>query len=190
LISGLNLEAVSSVLSGILPSYMQPKLGYVNEDYSQQVNEITQGTTRWYAIYFITALNLSCTIIFILIYRYRKYLKAQKNQLYEIFELGLFLGIFANIMYHIPSGSRFMIFHNYLAITMFIMLLLKVDLFKDYKIKLYMNSIKYMLIFYCVIQVWLGMDAISPLTIFGNPFLTYIIEMKASVKSIFKSILS
>ncbi len=186
LLSNLSLDTYANVLAELLPSYLAPKLGYINEEYSSLIDANLE-LTSWYAIYFNLMLNYSSTLIFIIAFWFRKILRQFSEQVYSLLVFGLLYGIFSNIIYHIPSGSRFMLIHNFVAILVFSILYAN-GFFENHlkSLSKYFNFIKFSLIFYCVIQFWIGLESISLLTFFGNPILTYLMDSDLSIKSLLK----
>lgn len=110
----LDLEFVRNWISANAPDFIKSKLlGYTSEDYVSQTNDKFQN----YSIAFHIAkyIYIALKLVFISILYFNR--NTFKNEeVYLLFKLFLFFGIFSNILSQIPSGGRYASITNFLLI--------------------------------------------------------------------------
>jgi hypothetical protein len=103
----VEFSALKTLIEAYLPSSLESKESYLNEDYADRVStSLIQ--TNWYIQY--KGLIVKFTTLFLLFYT-RSLIKKgslQLNKYKNILLFGLFLGTAANIVSVVPSGNRFL----------------------------------------------------------------------------------
>lgn len=151
LVSELNIEALNSFLTKIIPSnlFVSKVNGYVDEEYSQKVGLAYDSMSAYVRIFDIItkwAMVFLNTISWTLIIKSKSLLDGRMRY---ILSFVLFFGAIASVVSNIPSGSRFLFISN--ALSIFLFIILYKDMRPNYK--KYCNLATFMLVPYLLIQI-------------------------------------
>ncbi|MFN3952776.1 MAG: EpsG family protein [Thermaurantimonas sp.] len=185
-IKELNLEFVQDRLS-ILPEVFQPRVrGYTNLEYAESIKENIE-MLHWHVK--LAQYSLSIVVysfVFIL------FISLNKNNnshsiLRRLFLFGLFMGSWANISAHIPSGGRFLVLSNSILFACFFLFMAsqyRKNAFVHLK-----NFISIPLAFWIIFSIRIGLDYSGILTLFGNPIITSLVSESTPIIDYIKKLL-
>jgi len=174
------------VLFNKLPGFLSGKKSYIKEEYIEEIDTINQNASLLYK--FASQLG-KYIILLIIIYVYQKsFLKDKINNVLflKVFNLSLFMSIFANLAASFPSGGRFLLLTNMLVLVSFVYFLTlnKATIGIAFK-----NMVSIALIFLIGFEVRIGLEFIGIFYFIGNPIVMLFCEDNTPfidfVKSIF-----
>jgi EpsG family len=185
-IKELNLSTIGDYLSNNLPEIFLPRVkGYTSEDYANEIAD-TYLTANWYAVIYRDILKwVIVAFMTVVFFKGKKFIDNNKN-FDSVFSFTLLLYAIANIFSLVPSGGRFLYLANLCA---FAFILLYVQFAPDLKIikKLITLSVP-ALILYCIVSVRIAFDTMGFFSIFGNPLLTFFIDVDITLIEVAKGL--
>jgi hypothetical protein len=183
----LNLSVIGDYLSNNLPEIFLPRVkGYTNEEYAKEIAD-TYLTANWYAVIYKDILKwVIVGFMTVIFFKGRKYINRNKN-FESIFSFTLFLYAISNTFSLIPSGGRFLYLANLFA---FAFILLYVQFAPGVAtIKRLITLSVPALILYCLVSVRIAFDTMGFFSVFGNPFLTFFIDVDITLIEVAKGLL-
>ncbi len=182
-INTINLDNLKSVLSILPQSYSNRVDLYTNNDYSSEIKELIVNN-NWYAKYYVDFLVWAMNItLFSFYFEYKSLIKSNKLNT-ETFSFILLFASVSNILALIPSGGRFLLVGYMFLLFFYFMNWPKMIPTKFSNMK---NFIFVCLIsIFIIVEIRIGFDSMSIMTVFGNPILSAIIESKSAVISLIK----
>lgn len=174
------LETLFSYLPGVIEKKAN---GYTNDEYIEKVVELNGAGMNWYATFNIAYLNYFTVVAIILCYwKSKDLIKKEYN---SIFSYVLFFLGFAFLVSSIPSMNRFITPGLYLFFSFYILFVanhLNINWLKKFR---YWTS--FGLLICLTVQIRLGFDTISFLSVFTNPLIApFFTEENFSLINIFK----
>lgn len=176
----LDLEIIRNYFEKV-PEVLEKKGSYLNEDYVEKVSEAKEE----FAAHVILARNLikySVFAIAVLMYYYltRYKRKLTKPEVKLVFTVGLFFASFSNMVFSIPSGSRFTTLSDLILLTAFL-LLLNQGIKINKVMKLVLSG---SLLFIIIFKIRAGLDFIGPFLFIGNPIVNWFVEDRPLIDAI------
>lgn len=171
--SNFNIQKLNQLFI-FLPSGISGKTNdYTSDYYLTRVNEFKLLDTNFYISLRYKLVLVAFELLFLFIYfNYKNFLKVKLNT--DLFFLTFILLSFSNLVFSIPPLDRFF---NLGAFFMFIigvnfanfLLINKLNLFK-------FKYISSLLILYLLVEIRIGFDTISIVSIIGNPVTQYFVS--------------
>lgn len=189
-ISQLNLDIMRQYVE-LLPALFQEKvMMYTKEAVVEKFLEEGESPVPlgWHVIlannllrYFVAA-----SLVFLYV-RYVMYKDIFTENLRVFLALGLFFSAFANISALIPSGSRFLVIGDSIAMVAIIIYVAQYpfDDLLNYMLKIISPALAFVVIF----KIRIGFDFIGFSTVFGNPLLALFFQDNEPIIEFIKSIL-
>jgi hypothetical protein len=166
LINEINVSQISNILY-YLPDFLLPRVeSYTNETYIDIITSSQQALASHVKIANTFGRWLLYAWVLILYFN-RKYWQDKYENINKLMGFGLFLGIFALLASHMPSGGRFMTLVNVILFGVFT-LLLSAPVASN-KSKIFQHISIPFLAFYCIFLIRVGFDYIGLSTFMGNP---------------------
>jgi hypothetical protein len=189
-ISQLNLEIIRPYVE-LLPALFQEKvLMYTQEAVVEKYLE--GGGSSVPLGWHVTLANnlLRYFVAFSMAFLYLRYLVYKEiisEKIIVFLALGLFFSAFANISALIPSGSRFLVIGDSIALIAIILYVAKFPF--DELLNFGLKIISPALAFVVVFKIRVGLDFIGFSTVFGNPILALFFQDNEPIIEFIKSIL-
>ncbi len=174
------LETVFSYLPGVIEKKAN---GYTSEDYIEKIGQTKEVGMNWYATF--NSAYLKYFAIFVIILCYWKNRDLIKKEYNSLFSYVLFFLGFAFLVSSIPSMNRFITPGLYLFFSFYILFV--ANNLNTYWLKKYRYWTSFGLLICLVVQIRLGFDTISFLSVFTNPLIApFFTEENFSLINIFK----
>ncbi|ERM83989.1 hypothetical protein P872_01630 [Rhodonellum psychrophilum GCM71 = DSM 17998] len=189
-VSQLNLDLVKQYMS-VLPGLFQEKIMvYTQEAVVERFMEEGESPIplSWHVILANNLLRYFIAAILIFMYvRYIYFRDQISPKILTFLGLSLFFSAFANLSALIPSGSRFLIIGDSIAMVTFIFYAATYteDKWMNYALKVISPALLFVIIF----KFRVGFDFIGLSTVFGNPILALIFDDNLPIIEFVKSIL-
>jgi hypothetical protein len=172
-ISEVDLGFVQDKLSQTLPSIYQPRVqGYFNDEYVEKFQNDADFATVHVKLAGIVSVWLVYVVVFLLYINRKRWINSN-NSAYNLFIMGLILGIFANLARNAPSGGRFMIISNFIFCAS--MILVVSNGFKKIRWLKTNVLLKIMLIYLILFGVRVGLEFTGLFNFIGNPFVALVV---------------
>jgi hypothetical protein len=182
-INTINFESLKSFLSFLPHSYSNKVDLYANDDYASETKELIVNN-NWYAKYYVDFLVWAMNItLFSFYFEYKSLIKTNRLNT-ETFSFILIFASVSNILTLIPSGGRFlMVGYMFLLFYYFMNLPMMIPTkFSNIKNFVFVCLIS----IFIIVEIRIGFDTMSIMTVFGNPILSIIIESKSAIISLIK----
>lgn len=172
-IGELDFEIVRNSFD-ILPSFLQSRKGYVNEEYAEGIKEASQQLAGYIQLYGRLVKYLIIAIVSWIYFSFFFRKKGIVSRFPEFFALALVFSAFSNLASHIPSGGRFTVLSNLLVVFSFIWYLSKE--INAHIPKIYQKIIVLVLVFITIVRIRVGADYFGAFLFIGNPIVNLIIQ--------------
>lgn len=182
----LNIRAINERLEAIAPErFLERTKNYRSEERVELYREgnLSEQKGVWYAENYIVSLAWIVRVFFLLVfYRGFRYLNHQKLKPFFVF--CLIMGIVANIMATIPSGSRYMVFFMFFALSFLLIY------FNGYGKRLKSHTVYTLAslgtILFIVVSFRIGIYSASINTIVGNIVSALLVDYNVSLNDLIK----
>ncbi|MGB9747742.1 MAG: EpsG family protein [Bacteroidales bacterium] len=167
-VTEIDIKTVRDAIS-FVPDFFQKRIdSYTNPDYIAKIQEATEYNS-WHVNFAALSLRIVLYTLTIIAYAQSRYWKPGNNSIRQIFMLALFLGGFANLTSHLPSGGRFVTIANGFFFAAFVLIFQHKFLLK--KNRLVRIILIPLLSFWLIFAVRVGFDYTGFMTVFGNPLM-------------------
>lgn len=180
----IEMSAVRNLLS-FLPDIFQARVEiYANETYVASLSKARVSQAVWHQVFAGKASRWLTYAWIIMVFIKRNEWSAKHKAYFHIFLFALFLGGFANLASHVPSGGRFVVLSKSLFYALFVLLL-----GKNYLQLPWLKWISLPLLAFAVIfQIRVGFDYIGFLAVAGNPFFAPFFDTQTALIDFVKSL--
>lgn len=169
----LNMQSFDSVIE-LLPVGLRGKaISYTSSAYLERVDDLSKIDLNFYVTLRYKAVLLVFELMFLFICsKYKDFLKEKLNS--DLFFLSFILLTFSNLVFSTPPLDRFF---NLGCFFVFIIGLK----FSDYLIKrnlkpILFKYISWLLLIYLIVEIRIGLDTISVVSIIGNPITQFFVS--------------
>lgn len=183
-ISSFNIQNFTSIVDFLPVGVREKFISYTSDSYLERINELSNLDLNFYVSLRYIILLIVFELLFLLIYyKYKDFLKNKLNS--DLLFLSFILMSFSNIVFSIPPLDRFF------NLGFFFVILIGLN-FTNYLVKSNKKSpgfklLSYMLILYFVVEIRIGFDTISIVSLIGNPITEYFVSgSNFSIIDIFK----
>lgn len=166
-INELNIEVVKDLLETYTPTIVNSRTKtYLGTDYLSDLAD-KAGQANFYAEYYIKFLSWPILLLISLIYFRGKKFINENNGFKNLYSFALLFCAFANIANLLPSGSRFIIISQMVAVfgVVYYMHYANIDRFNRFITFIIVPSI----IMYLITSIRIGFDTMSVATLIFNP---------------------
>lgn len=183
-ITEINIQALSSLINNYMPSIFSARTAaYINEDTVEKIANSGPDTRNLYAVFYLKFLTWSVMAYVIYMYINRKVIE-NRPELKRMLAFTLFFFGVANIFSMVPSGSRFVIVADLMAlalITQYADIAPKVR-----QLNLLFKATLPLLLLYIVVTIRNGFASIGVVTLAGNPVLALFVDSEVALIDLFK----
>src|SRR5690606_20727325 len=154
----IDLKSMNDLISPLVPEFLLPKLGYLNEAYAES-RALSKAGVNWYITGSELGLKYALSIIIIILYLFNKK-EIFKVDTYK--SLLSFIFLFAdvsNILSLIPSGFKFLTITYFLIIVLILLLLQNKVVLHKLKLFLFLSIPLFLL--YIIVEVRSAFDVIG-----------------------------
>lgn len=168
--SEFNITSFNNFVESNVPQVIVERTkGYRHED---NVEKLRAGETNsnmvWYARYYTKALRWTIVFLLTIIYLKLKQILIQNQQYLRLLSFIFLFFSFANILSTIPSGGRFIVIGNMIALAFMTMLFHNNR--KKSQVLIFSHAFSTpLLLFFIVISLRVGLYSFSAMTVLGNP---------------------
>ena len=173
-LSEINASTFNNIIEGYMPEIIQDRTsGYRSAEKIEAFRESSPTQNKnWYAVLYGKALSWSIMgFLTILFLKGREFIEEHKSWLRLFCFTLLYYGV-ANLMGSIPSGQRFLVVANLLALSLIILYVQNVP---------YERTMRYFvqvaipaLLLFIIVAVRVGFYSLSPTVLLGNPVIAFI----------------
>jgi len=184
-VSEVNVGIIGNTIEESLPKvFHQRSTGYIGEEKVEAFKEFTEDNRNWYVTAHRNALKWVIIIFMsVIFFQSKVYLKEHKGMLRLLCFTLLFYGC-VNVSSLVPSGARFIVEANLLALA-FIILYVQNGPKETLIDKLIPFTIPVLLLF-IVVKIRMGFDSIGVISIFGNPLFLFFFDTDVALITLFK----
>lgn len=184
-VSEVNVGIIGNTIEESLPKvFHQRSTGYIGEEKVEAFKESTEDNRNWYVTAHRNALKWVIIIFMsVIFFQSKDYLKKHKGMLRLLCFTLLFYGC-ANVSSLVPSGARFIVEANLLALA-FIILYVQNGPKETLIDKLIPFTIPVLLLF-IIVKIRMGFDSIGVISIFGNPLFLFFFDTDVALITLFK----
>lgn len=181
----IDLEWFQSVLS-FLPDVLFTEVeNYVSEGYVEYRRIIDQ-ELPWFITYASIGIRWAVYLLVFSTFLFGREILKERSDLRTLWSFALLFYAFANIVGLIPSADRFLIVANTFMIPYFLLLLVAFPQIGE-TIIIKILTVP-MLLLFCFVQLRIGLDYLSIMTLIGNPFTAALYSNPLSLVAEFKNL--
>lgn len=172
-IGEIDLEIIRNYFD-LLPSFLQSRKSYVNEEYAERIKDASQQYAGHIQLYGRLVKYLIISMVSWIYFSIFFKNVVIDSKFTRFFALVLIFSIFSNLASQIPSGGRFATLSNLLVAFSFIWYLSKE--INDYIPIIYQKISVLVLVFITIVQIRIGADYFGAFLFIGNPIVNLIIQ--------------
>jgi len=180
----INLDVLNNFLKNYIPEFLIGKVDdYLRESFNDELEEAA-ANTNWYAVFFLKGLFYSCSLMLFEIYfRSKELITYNKNFLY-LLKFTLLLTSMVNVTKFMPSFGRMALISNMFILYIFIIMMTN---FRKSTIQKFTQPIIIsLLLLYVLVQMRIGFEYISIVTVIGNPIISFFISDNKALITLIK----
>jgi hypothetical protein len=187
--SQINVEMFNQVVENYAPEAIQERTSsYRTEASVENYRTSTAEDTVWYAIWYGRALGWSITGFLIILFLKERPFFAENKRWLSLFSFTLLFYGVANLFSSLPSGGRFVIIANLLALVLIILYM------QNQKHEVIMKRFAWAatpaLLLYLVVSFRIGLYSMSATAVLGNPVIALFLTGKhISLNDVMKMVL-
>ncbi len=180
-ITEINIGTFSTVITSFLPEvFVTRSEGYISDDGSEEslnqqaLKQELSENRNWYAKFYLKAINWTVAAYLVFIFYYCKDIYNRNVMLRNILSFVLYFYAVSNILSLIPSGRRFVVISNLIAMAV---ILLYMQFFTKEKRSdmLFKVSLPFLILF-SVISFRNSFKSIGVITVAGNPIVALVMD--------------
>lgn len=184
-IKEVDLQWIQSTFSFLPEIFFSEILTYTNAEYSEY-RRIQSDELPWFITFASTGIRWAVYLIVLSTFFFGREIIKKKHCLKTLLSYALLLYGVANLVSLIPSGGRFFVVANTFMIPFFIFLVAELpEIGETILIKVFTVPL---LIFFCLVNIRIGMDHFNLMAIIGNPISAALYSNAVSVIEDLKSI--